>query len=225
MILPILGEDPADFPPVHRALKEPEGLLAMGGDLSPARLIHAYRRGIFPWFSEGDPIFWWSPDPRTVFTPENFHVSRSLAKWRRQRRYRVTVDQNFAGVLDGCAAPRPDQAGTWILPEMRAAFMGLHRLRIAHSVEIWDGSELVGGVFGVRIGRAAFGESMFSRRPNASKLALSAILVDGCWGEIDFLDCQFTTEHLLSLGAEEWSRRRFVQRLAEAIEAPTTPSD
>jgi len=220
MILPILGDDPADFPPVHRALKEPEGLLAMGGELSSTRMIHAYLRGIFPWFSEGDPIFWWSPDPRTVITPEGFHVSRSLAKWRRQERYEITVDRDFSAVLDGCAAPRVDQAGTWLLPEMRQAFKALHQLGLAHSVEVWDRDELVGGVFGVRIGRAAFGESMFSRRPNASKLALAAILVDECWGKIDFLDCQFSTEHLLSLGAEEWSRRRFTRQLEQAAKRP-----
>ncbi|MFW6021510.1 MAG: leucyl/phenylalanyl-tRNA--protein transferase, partial [Guyparkeria sp.] len=185
-------------------------------DLSVARLTAAYRRGIFPWYSEGDPILWWSPDPRTLFTPERFHVSRSLAKWRRQQRYRVTVDRAFAAVVDGCAEPRRGDPGTWIVPAMRQAFIDLHAAGIAHSVEVWSGDELVGGLFGSRLGRAAFGESMFSRAPNASKFALAAILVDGAWGAIEFLDAQFTTEHLLALGAEEYPRSVFTRWLYEA---------
>ena len=215
-MIPLLGPDPEAFPPVTSALTEPNGLLAAGGDLSVARLAAAYRRGIFPWYSEGDPILWWSPDPRTLFTPEHFHVSRSLAKWRRQGRYRVTVDAAFAAVVDGCAGPRNGEPGTWIVPAMRQAFLDLHAAGIAHSVEVWAGEELVGGLFGSRIGRAAFGESMFSRAPNASKFALAAILVDAAWGDIAFLDAQFSTEHLLSLGAEEYPRSVFVRWLAEA---------
>lgn len=214
-MIPLLGPDPAAFPPVASALTEPNGLLAAGGDLSVARLEAAYRRGIFPWYSEGDPILWWSPDPRTLFIPARFHVSRSLAKWRRQERYRVTVDTAFAAVVDGCAAPRNGEPGTWIVPAMRQAFLDLHAAGIAHSVEVWSGDELVGGLFGSRIGRAAFGESMFSRAPNASKFALAAILVDAAWGDIEFLDAQFSTEHLLSLGAEEYPRSVFVRWLAE----------
>lgn len=223
MILPFLSEgphaDPNDFPPVHRALREPNGLLAAGGDLTPSRMISAYKRGIFPWFGAGDPVLWWAPDPRTVLTPEGFHLSRSLSKWHRQRRYRITVDQAFADVVAGCAAPRKDQDGTWIVPNLFKVFVALHEAGHAHSVEIWDDRQLVGGLFGAKFGRAAFGESMFSRAPNASKLALTAILVDKCWGDIDFLDCQFTTTHLLSLGAEEWSRSHFNKRLAQSIEA------
>jgi len=215
-MIPLLGPDPQAFPPVTNALREPNGLLAAGGDLSVARLEAAYRRGIFPWYSEGDPILWWSPDPRTLFTPGAFHVSRSLAKWRRQGRYRVTVDTAFAAVVDGCAGPRGGEPGTWIVPAMREAFVALHDAGVAHSVEVWSGDELVGGLFGSRIGRAAFGESMFSRAPNASKFALAAILVDAAWGEIDFLDAQFSTEHLLSLGAEEYPRSVFVRWVAEA---------
>ncbi|MCL7744501.1 leucyl/phenylalanyl-tRNA--protein transferase [Guyparkeria hydrothermalis] len=215
-MIPLLGPDPKAFPPVTSALSEPNGLLAAGGDLSVARLEAAYHHGIFPWYSEGDPILWWSPDPRILFTPERFHVSRSLAKWRRQGRYRVTVDTAFADVVDGCAAPRDREPGTWIVPAMRRAFLDLHAAGIAHSVEVWDGDELVGGVFGSRIGRAAFGESMFSHAPNASKFALAAILVDRAWGDIAFLDAQFSTEHLLSLGAEEYPRSVFVRWLAEA---------
>ncbi|MFO7809319.1 leucyl/phenylalanyl-tRNA--protein transferase [Guyparkeria sp.] len=218
-MIPLLGPDPRTFPPVTSALTEPNGLLAAGGDLSVARLATAYRRGIFPWYSEGDPILWWSPDPRTLFTPERFHVSRSLAKWRRQQRYQVTVDTAFDAVVDGCAGPRRGNPGTWIVPAMRQAFVDLHAAGIAHSVEVWLGDELVGGLFGSRIGRAAFGESMFSRAPNASKFALAAILVDGTWGSIDFLDAQFTTEHLLGLGAEEYPRSVFMRWLDEAARA------
>jgi len=215
-MIPHLGAAPDDFPPVSRALDEPEGLLAVGGDLSVDRLLAAYCRGIFPWFGRHDPILWWSPDPRALFVPGRFHVSRSLAKWRRQQRYRITADTAFAAVVDGCAAPRGDDPETWIVPAMRDAFVALHAAGHAHSVEVWHGDELVGGLFGTRIGRAAFGESMFSRAPNASKLALAAILVDGIWGEIDFLDTQFATAHLDSLGVEEIPREQFVRRLARA---------
>lgn len=224
-MIPLLGPDPQAFPPVSLALREPNGLLAAGGDLSVARLEAAYRRGIFPWYSEGDPILWWSPDPRTLFTPDRFHVSRSLAKWRRQHRYQVTVNTAFAAVVDGCAAPRDDDAnghdapGTWIVPAMRQAYIDLHAAGIAHSIEVWSGEELVGGLFGSRIGRAAFGESMFSRASNASKFALAAILVDQAWGEIEFLDAQFSTEHLRSLGAEDYPRSLFTHWLAEATAA------
>lgn len=218
MILPFLDAghqaDPQDFPPVSMALKEPNGLLAVGGDLSLPRMIAAYQRGIFPWFSTDDPILWWAPDPRTVLLPQAFHCSRSLARWRRQHKYTITVDQAFSDVVAHCAAPRADQEGTWIVPAMYDAFLRLHRAGIGRSVEVWDGDRLVGGLFGAQLGRAAFGESMFSRAPNASKFALAAILLDNCWGEIDFLDCQFATTHLLSLGAVEWSRSFFVRQLA-----------
>ncbi|MHB1229092.1 MAG: leucyl/phenylalanyl-tRNA--protein transferase [Halothiobacillus sp.] len=222
MILPFLSEgthaDPTDFPPAHRALTEPNGLLAVGGDLSLARMVAAYQRGIFPWFGADDPILWWSPDPRTVFTPTAFHVSQSLEKWRRQGRYRITVNHAFADVVAGCAAPRANQDVTWIVPEMVHVFVALHQAGLGYSVEVWDQHQLVGGLFGAKFGRVAFGESMFSRAPNASKFALTAILVDGCWGEIDFLDCQFTTRHLLSLGAQEWSRSYFIHRLKKSWE-------
>lgn len=221
MFLPFLSEgaqaDPTDFPPVHKALREPNGLLAVGGDLSLPRLLAAYERGIFPWYGADDPILWWAPDPRTVFTPGTFHLSRSLAKWRRQAHYRITVDCAFAEVVAGCAAPRSDQDGTWIVPELFDAFLRVFHAGYGHSVEVWQGDQLVGGLFGARFGRAAFGESMFSRASNASKCALAAILLDQAWGPIDFLDCQFSTEHLLSLGAQEWSRSRFMQRLNLAM--------
>ncbi len=221
MILPLLSEgagaDPTDFPPVREALREPNGLLAVGGDLSLPRLLAAYERGIFPWYSAGDPILWWAPDPRTVLTPDGFHLSRSLKKWRRQERYRITVDQAFSEVVAGCAAPRHDQDGTWIVPELFDAFVRVFHAGHGHSIEVWQGDQLVGGLFGARFGRAAFGESMFSRAPNASKCALAAILLDHAWGAIDFLDCQFSTTHLLGLGAEEWGRGQFMQRLNRAM--------
>lgn len=213
-MIPLLGPDPQMFPPVSAALQEPNGLLAAGGDLSVARLEAAYRHGIFPWYSAGDPILWWSPDPRALFTPDRFHVSRSLAKWRRQNRYQVTVDTAFAAVVDGCAA-RHDDGGTWIVPAMRQAYLDLHAAGIAHSIEVWFGDELVGGLFGSRIGRAAFGESMFSRAANASKFALAAILVDQAWGDIAFLDAQFSTEHLRRLGVQEYPRSLFIRWLAQ----------
>ncbi|WP_407276295.1 leucyl/phenylalanyl-tRNA--protein transferase [Halothiobacillus sp. DCM-1] len=222
MMLPFLSEgpqaDPTDFPPVRQALREPNGLLAVGGDLSLPRLLAAYERGIFPWYSAGDPILWWAPDPRTVLTPERFHLSRSLDKWRRQGRYRITVDQAFAEVVAGCAAPRADQDGTWIVPALFDAFLAVFHAGYGHSVEVWQDDRLVGGLFGARFGRAAFGESMFSRAPNASKFALAAILRDQVWGPIDFLDCQFSTAHLLRLGAQEWSRTRFMHRLKLAMQ-------
>lgn len=205
--------NPTDFPAADRALSEPNGLLAVGGDLSLARLIAAYQRGIFPWFSVGDPILWWCPDPRTVLVPAHVHLSHSLKKWRRQARYRVTVNQAFAEVVAGCAAPRNGQDGTWIVPEMQAVFLSLHRAGFGYSVEVWEKNQLVGGLFGAKFGRVAFGESMFSRAPNASKFAIAAILLDQCWGDLDFLDCQFTTPHLQGLGAEEWPRHVFLQQL------------
>jgi len=215
-MIPLLGPDPGAFPSVASAMEEPNGLLAAGGDLSVERLLAAYCRGIFPWFGRHDPILWWSPDPRALFVPDRFHVSRSLAKWRRQKRYHITANTAFATVVDGCAAPRGDDPETWIVPAMREAFVALHEAGHAHSVEVWQDETLVGGLFGTRIGRAAFGESMFSRAANASKLALAAILVDGIWGEIDFLDTQFATAHLDSLGVTEVSREQFVERLARA---------
>ena len=156
-----------------------------------------------------------------MITPQSFHLSRSLAKFRRQQRYAITVDQAFEQVVSGCAAPRPNQNGTWILPSMHKAFTELHRMGAARSVEVWSEENLVGGLFGIKIGRAAFGESMFSLRPNASKLALAAILLDQAWGPVDFLDTQFTTEHLLRMGAEEWSRAAFLRALEKAINEQT----
>lgn len=214
--MPLYGLDPLDirFPDPREALRDPNGLLAVGGDLSPARLLEGYRRGTFPWFSPGDPILWWSPDPRTVLLPEQLRIHRSLRKTLKRQPFEVRVDTDFAGVLEGCAAPRADQDGTWITPEMQQAYMTLHAQGHAHSVECWQDNTLVGGLYGVRIGRVFFGESMFSRASDASKIALVAL----CHGVLGFtpavIDCQFSTTHLESLGARAIPRTDFLALLA-----------
>lgn len=201
------------FPDVEQAEIEPDGLLAVGGDLSLERLIKAYRHGIFPWYSEGQPILWWSPNPRLVLFPENLHVSRSLRKTLRKGQFTATFDHAFDQVLQACAAPRESDAGTWLLPEMRDAYNRLHAHHLAHSVEIWADGELVGGLYGVAIGRVFFGESMFSRRSNASKAALVHLVNTlGEWG-YRLIDCQVYTDHLASLGAEEIPRADFTALL------------
>lgn len=204
-----LQRDSLDFPPLSKALREPNGLLAAGGDLRPERLIQAYRHGCFPWFQDGQPILWWSPDPRTVLLPNNLHVSRSLAKVMRQGRYRVTFDQAFAEVIRACAAPRSYAAETWITSPMQDAYLELHQRGIAHSVEVWRDDLLVGGLYGLAMGQLFFGESMFSRADNASKVGFVTLvehLKD--WGFV-LIDCQMPTEHLLSLGAQTISRTEF----------------
>ena len=215
------AQDPPDrFPPVDQALDDPAGLLAGGGDLSPERLLAAYQRGIFPWYSPGQPVLWWSPDPREVLYPAELIVSRSLAKTLRSGRLTVTQDQDFAGVIAGCAAPRDASPGTWINEDMQAAYLALHQRGIAHSVETWEAGELVGGLYGVRVGRVFCGESMFSRRTNASKIALAA-LVGMCRASgVEWIDCQQNTRHLASLGAAEMSRIDFLARSALAMARP-----
>jgi leucyl/phenylalanyl-tRNA---protein transferase len=213
MIARLDPRDRSTFPDVGDALRHPNGLLAVGGDLSPDRLENAYRRGIFPWFGDGDPILWWSPDPRTVLFPDRLRVPRSLRKRLRRRPFQVTMDRAFGQVIRGCAAPRDEQGGTWILPEMMMAYEALHRRGVAHSVEVWQAGDLVGGLYGIAIGRAFFGESMFSRVPDASKVAL----VQLCerlthWG-FGLIDCQMRTEHLIRLGAVEIPRDELVIRL------------
>ncbi|MFP6799272.1 MAG: leucyl/phenylalanyl-tRNA--protein transferase [Pseudomonas sp.] len=204
-----LQRDSLDFPPLNKALREPNGLLAAGGDLRPERLIQAYRHGCFPWFQDGQPILWWSPDPRTVMLPDNLHVSRSLAKVLRQGRYRVTFDQAFAEVIRACAAPRSYAAETWITSPMQDAYLELHRRGIAHSVEVWRDDLLVGGLYGLAMGQLFFGESMFSRADNASKVGFVTLIEHlKDWGFV-LIDCQMPTEHLLSLGAQTISRTEF----------------
>ncbi|GAB0150053.1 MULTISPECIES: leucyl/phenylalanyl-tRNA--protein transferase [Marichromatium] len=215
--------DPQDrihFPDVSQAMREPNGLLAVGGDLSTTRLRQAYRHGIFPWYSEGDPILWWSPDPRSVLIPEQVHVSRSLAKRLRRADHRVTFDRDFAAVIRACAAPRADEAGTWLVPEMIDAYERLHAQGLAHSVEVWRDDELIGGLYGVAVGKAFFGESMFSRASDGSKIALVQLcrrLAE--WG-FGLIDCQMHTHHLQRMGAEEIPRRDFIARLERFCALP-----
>ena len=212
----ITDDSPPDaFPEIESALVEPNGLLAIGGDLSPARLMHAYRRGIFPWYSDGQPILWWSPDPRAVMFPGRMHVSRSLRKVIRQRRFRVTCNQAFDEVVAGCAEPRPGQQGTWITGGMESAYLALHRLGHAHSLECWREERLAGGIYGVAIGRVFFGESMFSRESNASKVALAEL----CSMGFKLIDCQIPNPHLDRLGAEMIPRRHFAEFLLKWCEA------
>ena len=216
------GDPPDAFPPVGTALTDPDGLLCAGGDLSPARLLEAYRRGIFPWFSEGQPILWWSPDPRTVLYPAEFKVSRSLAKTIRNRGFAVTVDRAFAEVMARCADERLRPEGTWISPQMRAAYQRLHELGLAHSYETWDGDRLVGGLYGVALGSVFFGESMFSLERDASKVALAELVRAMIERNGRLIDCQVASAHLESLGARSIPRSQFVRELAETV--PDVPS-
>lgn len=214
--IPFLDPDRPDaFPSVDAALREPDGLLAGGGDLSPERLIAAYRRGIFPWYSRGQPILWWSPDPRTVFETDRMHVPRKLARWLRSCAWTIRADTAFETVMRACAAPRDRQSGTWIDASMRKAYARLHELGFAHSIEAWDGDALVGGIYGVAIGRMFFGESMFSAADNGSKVALLALAhaLRG-WG-YPLLDAQVASPHLFTLGAIEVPRGEFCARTAE----------
>lgn len=192
-------------------MAEPNGLLAAGGALSPDWLLHAYRHGIFPWYSRGQPILWWSPDPRCVLRPERFRLTRSLAKTIRNRGFETRLDTAFADVVDGCAAPRQGERGTWIVPAMRRAYLDLHRLGHAHSVETWLDGRLVGGLYGVRIGGMFYGESMFSSERDASKVAAARLVDEARATGIELIDCQMPTGHLASLGAETIPRSEFLQ--------------
>ncbi len=213
-------QDETLFPPVETALRHPNGLIAVGGNLSPQRLINAYRQGIFPWYEEGQPILWWSPDPRALLYPERLRVTRSLRKRLRNGGFRVTLDQAFGEVISACAAPRDGAQGTWITADMQSAYERLHALGLAHSVEVWEDNRLVGGLYGVAQGRVFFGESMFSRRADASKIALVWLCRQlQHWGYA-FLDCQVSSGHLASLGAEDVPRRRFIRELQHALEQP-----
>lgn len=217
-----LNRDTYDFPPLEHALREPNGLLAAGGDLSAERLLAAYRHGCFPWFQDGQPPLWWSPDPRTVVSPHEVHVSRSLAKLLRQGRFEVSFDTDFTGVIQGCAAPRSYADGTWITDGMQQAYIELHQRGFAHSVEVRQGSELVGGLYGLAIGKLFFGESMFSRADNASKVGFATLashLVR--WGFV-LIDCQMPTSHLQSLGAYAISRREYARYLQLYLDQPNT---
>jgi leucyl/phenylalanyl-tRNA--protein transferase len=212
------GKDP--FPPIERALKNPNGLLAAGGALTVERLLEAYRHGVFPWYSGSEPILWWSPDPRMVLFPEELKVSRSLRKAVARGTYEVRQDTAFEEVMRQCAAPRDGHAGTWIVPEMIAAYSALHERGIAHSVESWLGGELAGGLYGVALGKVFFGESMFARAPDASKVALVHLVERLRAADYRVIDCQQATAHLASLGAREIPRTAFAQLLRESIQYP-----
>ncbi|MFC1702077.1 leucyl/phenylalanyl-tRNA--protein transferase [Pseudomonadota bacterium] len=216
-MIPILGSDPeSPFPPTDQALDNPQGLLAIGGDLSPTRLINAYQHGIFPWYSEDQPILWWSPEPRCVIYPQTVHISRRLRRRYNQGEFSLTADQAFDAVIEACAGPRRDHEGTWITAEMNKAYIDLHKTGFAHSVEVHLDNELVGGVYGIALGRMFFGESMFSTQKDTSKIALVALCQQlHQWG-YTLLDCQISNPHLLSMGAQEISRADFDRHLAGA---------
>lgn len=215
---------PALFPDPRHALAEPNGLLAFGGDLSPQRLVAAYTRGIFPWYSEGDPLLWWSPNPRCVFATDAVHRSRSLAKFLRKSTWQWSMDCAFEEVMRACAAPREDQQGTWITPDMITAYTNLHRLGYAHSLEVWDDDELVGGLYGVAVGRMFSAESMFSRRTNASKVALHALAGTLRGRGFPLIDAQVPNPHLVRMGAHDMPRARFLSELARLV-AEAAPQD
>ena len=209
------------FPPVELALREPNGLLCAGGDLMPQRLVLAYLKGIFPWYSPGEPILWWSPDPRMVLFPAEFKLARSLRKTLRNKDYHVRLDTHFKAVIEACAGTkRKDQAGTWITPEIQAAYVKLHELGYAHSVETWVDGRLVGGLYGIAIGKMFYGESMFAHATDASKIAVAHLvrfLADNGFG---LIDCQMNTAHLASLGAREIPRDEFTSHLRRLTAIP-----
>jgi leucyl/phenylalanyl-tRNA---protein transferase len=212
---------PSDaFPPTTQALDEPAGLLAAGGDLAPQRLLAAYRRGIFPWYAPGQPVLWWSPDPRMVLFPDEFHCSRSLRKTLRSGKYQCALNRNFAAVIAACAAPRPKSEGTWITAEMASAYQELHRLGYAHSVEIYRDQRLCGGLYGVQLGGVFFGESMFSQARDTSKMALAHLVAHCKSVQIGLIDCQMPTAHLVSLGARAIARHEFCTLLQQQIALP-----
>ncbi len=224
--LPLLPRDPAaPFPPAGQALREPNGLLAMGGDLSPERLLNAYRHGIFPWYSAGEPVLWWCPDPRMVFDTDAFALASRFRRRLRASPWQVRADSAFEKVIAACATvPRSGQDGTWITDEMRAAYVELHRLGHAHSVEVFDGERLVGGIYGVAVGRMFFGESMFSAEPGGSKVALAGLArILSHWGW-PLIDAQVENPHLVSLGARRLPRPAFLADVARWTEKPEMPS-
>lgn len=212
--------DNDEFPPVQQALTEPNGLLAASEHLSTSRLLTAYRRGIFPWYSDQQPVLWWSPDPRMVLYPDEFRMPRSLAKRLRRQDYEIRVDSAFAEVMRGCAMPRGEDVGTWITDDMIAAYSELHRLGHAHSVETWINGELAGGLYGVALGRAFYGESMFARVSDASKIAFAHLVHQLSRWKFGLIDCQMNTAHLARFGAREISRAEFSRKLTELVNYP-----
>ena len=215
-----LTQNNVSFPPLEMALNEPNGLLAAGGDLSSQRLLAAYRCGIFPWFSQGEPVLWWSPDPRMVLFPEELRISRSLHKTLKKHHYEIRTDYAFTEVMRACAAPRKAQEGTWIHPEMISAYTALHKIGLAHSVETWIEGKLAGGLYGIALGRMFFGESMFSQASDASKIAFVHLVKQLESWNFGMIDCQMKTKHLASLGAREIPRTEFAQILGNLVIAP-----
>ena len=213
-------DDNQPFPDPELALRDPDGLLALGGNLSPRRLLRAYRQGIFPWYCPGQPILWWSPDPRMILFPERIKISRSLRKVLKKQLFLVTMDTAFNIVIQRCSEPRAEQTGSWITPEMAVAYKRLHRLGHAHCVETWHQGKLVGGLYGVAIGQVFYGESMFTRRPDASKVALVYLCTQlQRWG-FSLIDCQMHTAHLIRMGAEDIPRSTFIKLLNRYCTAP-----
>jgi leucyl/phenylalanyl-tRNA--protein transferase len=218
-MIPLLAPGAA-FPSVERALRRPDGLLAAGGDLSIETLVRAYSHGIFPWFNEGDPILWWAPNPRMVLACSEFHLSRSLRRRLKRRDVRVSFDEAFGDMLAACAEPRDDDGGTWLVPEMQAAYRTMHSSGLAHSVEVWRGTQLVGGLYGVALGRMFYGESMVSRETDASKIALAWLAAQMLEWHMPLIDCQMATPHLASLGARSIPRRQFTAWVERLVREP-----
>lgn len=212
--------DTQPFPHPELALDEPDGLLAVGGSLAPRRLLQAYRRGIFPWYSAGQPILWWSPNPRTVLIPEHVRISRSLGKTIRKKLFFLTMDVAFDAVLTRCSEPRRGEPGTWLTPEMQRAYRRLHQLGYAHSVETWHAGKLVGGLYGVALGRVFYGESMFTRMNDASKVALVGLARQLEHWDFPLIDCQLRTPHLHHMGAVDIPRRTFLELLDRCCPLP-----
>lgn len=211
-------DPPTALPSTARALVEPNGLLAVGGALTPEWLIHAYRHGVFPWYSAEQPILWWAPDPRAVLFPSEFRISRSLARSIAKRGYETRIDTAFSDVIKACAGPRHGMPGTWITPEMHEAYLLLHRRGLAHSFETWHDGQLVGGLYGVALGRMFFGESMFTRESDASKVALARLVAECESRHVPLIDCQMPSPHLTSLGSRNLPRVEFESRLAELVD-------
>ncbi len=222
-MLPWLEAGSIAFPPVSKALDEPNGLLAAGGDLCSDQLLAAYQKGIFPWYSEGQPILWWSPSPRLIIRPSDLHVSKSMAKLLKRKPFSVTTNVCFQDVMEACAAPREGEDGTWICPDMINAYCQLNELGYAHSIEVWEESELIGGLYGLAIGGLFFGESMFSRKSNASKYGFITLVKALETAGYQAIDCQVYTPHLASLGAREVDRQAFEKMLRDYIPSTLSP--
>ena len=219
------ADSPDAFPPVSSALTDPEGLLAAGGDLSRDRLLAAYVRGIFPWYEEGQPVLWWSPDPRCVLWPDQLHISRRLRQQLRNSKAEIRFNTSFASVVEQCAGKRRSQQGTWITQEMKAAYQDLHNEGWAHSIEVWANDELIGGLYGLCIGRVFFGESMFSAKANASKMAMIGLTRHMLANGLDLVDCQVVSPHLLTLGATTVPRQEFTSFLTCLLYTSPSPRD